>query len=78
MFQVSHHPKRYFSCSNDDKNENHLVDNTIVTNLDIKKTVPKNDQKQDLLSLPPPIPPPPIPPDPSECCGEGCVNCVYI
>ncbi|RYZ75046.1 MAG: hypothetical protein EOP91_00225 [Lysobacteraceae bacterium] len=24
---------------------------------------------------PPPLPP--VEPDPSDCCGEGCVNCVY-
>lgn len=24
------------------------------------------------------LPPKPIEPDPSECCGRGCENCVYI
>ncbi|MEP6907313.1 MAG: oxidoreductase-like domain-containing protein [Pseudoxanthomonas sp.] len=24
-----------------------------------------------------PPPPPPIKPDPGDCCGEGCVRCVY-
>jgi hypothetical protein len=26
-------------------------------------------------SDPPPIPP--VAPDPGDCCGEGCVNCIY-
>jgi len=33
----------------------------------------------DLPSPPPPLalPPEPEPPDPSDCCGSGCVRCVY-
>ena len=24
------------------------------------------------------LPPKPVEPDPSECCGRGCENCVYV
>jgi hypothetical protein len=30
-----------------------------------------------MSQLPDPPPQPPAEPDPADCCGEGCVRCVY-
>ena len=35
------------------------------------------DVSEDLAPRPDPRPTPPREPEPSECCGSGCVPCVY-
>lgn len=32
----------------------------------------------ELSGATPALPPPPVPPEPGECCGQGCVHCVYV
>lgn len=49
-----------------------LLSNEIVLNASMPNDPTSNDS-----TLNDPMPRPPSEPEPEECCGEGCVRCVY-
>lgn len=62
----------YYSLS---RQQRHLKSPITMATTKSEKTSTEEKDKKEEVSLPPP--PPPEKPEPGDCCGSGCVRCVW-
>ncbi|KAI3451020.1 hypothetical protein Pfo_007685 [Paulownia fortunei] len=87
-FRFNHHHPKPFSLNNDNisiypktmadepkKTDIQPGNADSTTTLNVSKS--KDEKQNESEKSTPPIPPPPEKPLPGDCCGSGCVRCVW-